>query len=143
MSMRENIPKLFVLAFFAVGIVIIVAKFVMPSKDASQVGVVVPELSAFARIGEKAFAATCATCHGVNAAGTNQGPPLVHDIYNPGHHSDEAFLLAAQNGVRQHHWPYGNMPVQPQVRTDQLRAIVRYVRELQAANGIVSRPHTM
>jgi mono/diheme cytochrome c family protein len=107
------------------------------------VSVVVPALSALAVNGKTAFDAACAACHGPNAAGTNKGPPFVHDIYNPGHHSDEAFFLAAKNGVKQHHWPYGDMPPQPQVTLDQVAAIVRYVRELQLANGIVYRPHRM
>lgn len=67
----------------------------------------------------------------------------MHDIYNPGHHADEAFFLAARNGVRQHHWPYGNMAPLPRVGETELRAIVQYVRELQAANGIGFRPHNM
>jgi hypothetical protein len=35
------------------------------------------------------------------------------------------------------------MPPQPQVSDDQLAAIVRYVRELQEANGILYRQHIM
>ena len=47
----------------------------------------------------------------VPAAGHDgAGPPLVHKIYQPGHRSDMAFVLAAQNGVRAHHWPFGNRP---------------------------------
>lgn len=104
----------------------------------------VPELSELARRGEEAFAANCAGCHGENAAGgTGKAPPLVHDIYNPGHHADVAFASAVKFGVRQHHWPYGNMPPQPGVTDDELLAIVAYIRELQRANGIVTRPHVM
>jgi mono/diheme cytochrome c family protein len=46
-----------------------------------------------------------------------------------------------RHGVRQHHWPFGDMPAQPQVTDEQLAQIIRYVRELQAANGIVYREH--
>lgn len=67
----------------------------------------------------------------------------MHDIYNPGHHADEAFLRAARNGVQQHHWRFGDMPPQPQVSDEQLVQIVRYVRELQQANGIRFKPHRM
>lgn len=102
-----------------------------------------PELSALAANGKAAFDETCALCHGLNGAGTDKGPPLVHDIYNPGHHSDEAFFLATKIGVRQHHWRYGDMPPQPQLTQNQVLAIVRYVRELQVANGISYRPHRM
>ena len=108
-----------------------------------KVEVTEPELSALAAKGKPLFEANCATCHGMRASGTEKGPPLVHDIYNPGHHADPAFFSAAKFGVRQHHWPYGNMPPQPQVSEDQVAAIVRYVREVQIANGIKYRPHHM
>ncbi len=105
--------------------------------------VVVPALSASAERGKALFDKNCAECHGANGAGTDKGPPLVHDIYNPGHHSDEAFLIAVQRGVRQHHWPFGDMPRQPQVTKTDVSRIVRYIRELQTANGINYRPHRM
>ena len=98
--------------------------------------VVVPELSATARAGAAAFAENCATCHGENAGGTDRGPPLVHRIYEPGHHGDMAFLLAVQRGVRAHHWRFGDMPPVEGVSQDEAREIVAYVRELQRANGI-------
>ncbi len=104
---------------------------------------VVPELSAQAASGKQTFDAVCAACHGENALGTDKGPPLVHDIYNPGHHSDEAFFVAAKLGVRQHHWPYGNMPPQPGVTQNEVAEIVQYIRELQVANGIITRRHSM
>ena len=107
------------------------------------VKVVVPDLSPSAVKGEKLFAANCAGCHGVNAAGSDKGPPLVHDIYNPGHHADQSFVMATRFGVRQHHWPYGNMPAQSQVNETDVRAIIQYVRELQTANGIKYKAHTM
>lgn len=107
------------------------------------VEVVVPQLTEVAARGKATFEEHCAICHGVNAGGTQQGPPLIHPFYNPGHHADGAFFLAARIGVRQHHWKFGNMPPQPQVTEDQMAAIVRYVRELQAANGIIEKPHRM
>ena len=107
------------------------------------VAVKVPELSPLAAQGKTAFDANCAACHGVNAAGSDKGPPLVHNIYNPGHHGDGAFFLAAKQGSRNHHWRYGDMPPQPQVSEEQVAAIVRYVRELQRANGIGFKPHNM
>jgi mono/diheme cytochrome c family protein len=96
-----------------------------------------------AEAGKAAFDANCSSCHGANGAGTDKGPPLIHDIYNPGHHADAAFVLAARKGVRRHHWPFGDMPPQPQVTDSQISAIIQYVRELQAANGISYRPHRM
>lgn len=105
--------------------------------------VVEPALSARASQGKALFEANCATCHGERGAGTGKGPPLIHDFYNPGHHADAAFVAAAKFGVRQHHWRFGNMPPQPQVREEEVVAIVQYVREVQVANGITSTPHRM
>ena len=97
----------------------------------------VPTLSAAATAGEAVFDANCAACHGDNAAGRDgAGPPLVHTIYEPNHHSDAAFFLAARQGVRSHHWPFGNMPPVEGVSDDDVALIVAYVRELQRANGV-------
>jgi mono/diheme cytochrome c family protein len=132
-----------VITVLVVGLGVIVWKFVRAPDQASAVAVTVPELSTLANAGRQAFDANCAACHGQNGAGSGKGPPLVHDIYNPGHHSDDAFFLAAKQGVRQHHWRFGNMAPLPQVSDGKLRAIVRYIRELQVANGITYRPHRM
>ena len=105
--------------------------------------IVVPDLSAAARVGEVAFNENCASCHGPNAAGTDKGPPLVHDIYNPGHHADAAFHLAVIRGVPRHHWRFGSMPPVPGVTKTEVTSIIAYVRELQVANGIKYRRHQM
>ncbi|WP_324753913.1 cytochrome c [Roseovarius sp. Pro17] len=89
------------------------------------------------QIGKRAYDAVCADCHGENAQG-KQGvaPPLVHKIYEPNHHGDMAFVLAAQNGVRAHHWKFGNMPAVEGVTQGDVLNIVAYVRALQRENGI-------
>lgn len=102
-----------------------------------------PEFSAIEVAGKAAFDANCAKCHGTHGIGTDKGPPFMHVIYNPGHHSDESFRRAVRQGVRQHHWRFGDMPSQPQVTDRELGAIVRYVRALQQANGVVFQPHQM
>ncbi len=102
------------------------------------VAVSLPEsLSAGAQAGERLFADKCASCHGRNAAG-RQGvaPPLVHIVYEPGHHGDESFQRAVALGVRAHHWPFGNMPPVEGLSRAEVARIVAYVRELQRANGI-------
>jgi len=99
--------------------------------------VMVPELTGEAKAGEAIFNARCATCHGANAAGQNGvAPPLVHIIYEPNHHSDAAFHLATQRGVRSHHWPFGDMPPVEGVGEADVEKILAYVRTLQRANGI-------
>ncbi|UWQ90388.1 cytochrome c [Rhodobacteraceae bacterium M382] len=94
-------------------------------------------LSSDAQIGKRGFDAKCAQCHGENAAGQNGvAPPLIHKIYEPNHHSDMAFILAAKNGVRSHHWKFGNMPPVKGLTDADVKYIARYVRELQKENGI-------
>ena len=88
------------------------------------------------QVGEAKFAANCAGCHGVRAVGTKQGPPLVHKIYEPNHHADIAFQRAAENGVRAHHWEFGNMPKIEGVTAGDVDHIIRYVRWLQREAGI-------
>ncbi len=105
--------------------------------------ITVPDLSVQAQAGERAFGQNCVACHGKNAGGSEQGPPLIHNIYNPGHHSDQAFYMAVQNGVRSHHWPYGNMPPLRHVQPKMVADIITYVREVQKANGIVYQQHRM
>jgi len=100
--------------------------------------VLVPEtLSQTAQIGQGAFEANCAACHGINAAGqVGVAPPLVHILYEPSHHGDEAFQRAAALGVQGHHWPFGNMPAVEGISRADVAMITAYIRELQRANGI-------
>ncbi|MGP6090033.1 c-type cytochrome [Antarctobacter jejuensis] len=109
-----------------------------PAAGAPILTVSLPDsLSAEAQLGKRAFDAVCAACHGTDATGkTGFGPPLVHKIYEPSHHGDMAFFLAVQNGVRAHHWKFGDMPAQDGLTKADVAGIITYVRELQRANGI-------
>ena len=98
--------------------------------------VVVPEFTAKAKTGARLFAENCASCHGANATGTEQGPPLVHKIYEPGHHPDTHFQRAVKNGVMSHHWHFGHMLPVPGLSQKDVARIIAFVRELQRANGI-------
>jgi len=135
--------KYVVIGVFLAGLALIGWRLLAPEAGGDTGEIVVPDLSAPAVAGERLFAANCAECHGQNGAGTEKGPPLIHAIYNPGHHPDAAFHGAAAQGVRQHHWPFGNMPPQPQLTTDDIASIIRFVREVQEANGIVYQQHQM
>ena len=116
----------------------------MPGEDHSGHGsanalaeVTVPELTQTAQRGRQAFDANCSGCHGVNATGVDgAGPPLVHIVYEPNHHGDMSFYMAVRQGVRAHHWPFGNMPPVEGVSDTEVATIIAYVRELQRANGI-------
>lgn len=86
--------------------------------------------------GAKLFHEHCSGCHGRAGVGSNKGPPLIHKTYNPSHHADLAFHLAVKNGVRRHHWQFGDMPPQPQVSPEATAHIVAYVRSMQRRVGI-------
>lgn len=101
------------------------------------VEVKVPDLDEAARLGEQAFNENCASCHGADATGQEGvAPPLVHKIYEPSHHGDQAFFLAAKQGVRAHHWRFGDMPPVEGITDPEIERIVTYIRTLQRANGI-------
>ena len=86
--------------------------------------------------GAALFAASCALCHGESGVGTQTGPPLVHRIYEPGHHSDDSFRSAMKNGVASHHWNFGNMPARPELSDGDIEDIIAYVRAIQREAGI-------
>ena len=98
--------------------------------------VTVSPLSDAALAGEDLFNANCSVCHGVGATGTNQGPPLIDRIYYPGHHPDFSIRNAVRQGVKQHHWVFGDMAPVAGVSSDDVEKIICYIREKQRAEGI-------
>jgi mono/diheme cytochrome c family protein len=86
--------------------------------------------------GEALYNKNCSRCHGLKGAGTDKGPPLVHDIYKPSHHGDMAFHLAVMNGVRAHHWRFGDMPKIEGVGMAEAGMITKYIRSIQREAGI-------
>ncbi len=101
--------------------------------------VLVPDqISEQGLLGKNIFEHKCQSCHGINAAGRHEiGPPLVHKIYEPSHHSDQSFYRAVAMGVKAHHWPFGNMAAVEGLTQGDIKAIISYVRELQRENGIL------
>lgn len=87
--------------------------------------------------GRRTFNAICADCHGRDAMGGDSGPPLIHKIYEPSHHGDGSFYVAAARGVTAHHWKFGDMPPQPGVTQAQVGEIISFVRAVQRQNGIM------
>ena len=131
---------LLVIGVVAGGVAVLGTRLFPSAGDNRMVEVKVPDLSPGARAGKQPFDGNCAQCHGAAGAGSDRGPPLVHNLYNPGHHGDRSFVIAARRGVRRHHWNFGDMPAQRQVSAKDIAAIIRYVREIQVANGIVTKP---
>ncbi len=85
--------------------------------------------------GANLYQASCAECHGSDVRGTDRGPSFLSDVYEPGHHSDVAFLLAVQRGSAAHHWKFGDMLPIDGLTTDDVDAIVAFVRETQRIEG--------
>ena len=133
--------RMILIAAVVIAAAFVIYRAVMPPPEqasgAPLVNVAMPDLSPAAREGKVLFDRSCAACHGDNAAGRDGlGPPLIHKIYEPGHHADVSFHLAATNGVRSHHWTFGDMPPVEGIADDEIDRIVVYIREVQRANGI-------
>ena len=90
--------------------------------------------------GDVLYQATCASCHGADLRGTDLGPSHLSVVYQPGHHGDGAFALAAINGVRAHHWKFGDMAPIPGLSSDDMDRIIAYVRETQRIEGFEPYP---
>ena len=86
--------------------------------------------------GEAAYQQNCVSCHGSRGQGSDQGPPLIHKTYRPAHHADLSFHMAAGDGVKQHHWQFGDMPPQPNVTPEEMTHIIAWTRREQRRAGI-------
>ncbi|MGB0843668.1 MAG: c-type cytochrome [Alphaproteobacteria bacterium] len=106
------------------------------TKDANSNLLVMPELSLEETKGQEIFTENCSTCHGVNGIGSENGPPLIHIIYEPSHHGDASFYNAAARGVQSHHWRFGNMPAIETVNRRDVSYIISFIRRVQRANNI-------
>ncbi len=87
-------------------------------------------------LGKKLYGVHCASCHGADLKGSDKGPPMLHKVYEPSHHSDAAFQLAAKNGVRAHHWKFGDMLPVPAVTPDDVAHVTAFIRAEQRKVGI-------
>jgi cytochrome c5 len=81
--------------------------------------------------GQVLYEKYCSSCHGVQLDGSDKGPPLVHPYYKPSHHGDKAFYRAALNGVKQHHWNFGDMPPVAGMTPGKMDSVLPYVRYYQ------------
>ncbi|WP_171235956.1 cytochrome c [Ruegeria sp. HKCCA6837] len=109
----------------------------VPLEGDAMVAIQMPPIEGNAEIGQRVFEVSCASCHGVNAVGVEgAGPPLIHKIYEPRHHADEAFQRAVSQGVRSHHWQFGDMPPVEGLTRGDVAMVIAYIREIQRANGI-------
>ena len=86
------------------------------------------------------YRASCGSCHGFDLRGTGVGPSLLSVVYQPGHHPDTSFVLAALNGVPAHHWEFGDMAPVPGLSQNDMDRIIAYVRENQRIKGFEAYP---
>ncbi len=96
--------------------------------------------SAGAETGASLYAANCASCHGQDLRGTEKGPSHLSVVYEPNHHPDESFQRAIEQGVRAHHWNFGNMQPVPGLDPAQIAAIVAFIRDTQDREGFEKYP---
>ena len=81
--------------------------------------------------GKNLFDENCGSCHGLQLNGSDKGPPLIHGLYRPSHHGDAAFYRAALQGIRAHHWPFGDMPPVPGMTREKMDNILPNIRYYQ------------
>jgi mono/diheme cytochrome c family protein len=90
--------------------------------------------------GAEPYAQHCASCHGADLRGTDEGPSHLSVVYEPGHHPDWSFEVAVREGVRAHHWSYGDMPPIPDIDDDELDDLIAYIRAVQEDQGFEPYP---
>lgn len=92
--------------------------------------------------GEALYGEYCASCHGADLRGTDEGPSHLSVVYEPGHHPDASFRAAVQEGAAQHHWDFGDMPPVEDIDDAEIDAVIDYVRSQQEEQGFEPYPPT-
>lgn len=85
--------------------------------------------------GGELYAANCASCHGSDLRGTDRGPSHLSIVYEPDHHDDDSFRSAIAQGVRAHHWNFGDMPAVGGLDDDEVDSIIAFIRSEQEREG--------
>jgi mono/diheme cytochrome c family protein len=122
-----------------IAVVLGVALAACSSSEGESTGIPVQNVALVAT-GDVLYQTNCAECHGSDLRGTDKGPSHLSIVYVPGHHGDQAFVVAARAGVRAHHWDFGNMAPVEGLSDDDLTAIIAFVRENQRIEGFEPYP---
>jgi mono/diheme cytochrome c family protein len=120
--------------WIGVGLIVVAAVVVLAGGDDDKPAASTPE--ARHAQGEELFQANCATCHGEDLRGTFVGPPLLHEIYAPDQLADNDIRAAVATGVNPKNWDFSGMPAFPNLDTDDVEALIAYVRSSQRAAGL-------
>ena len=140
MKKRQRMAMLAVIAWIVFGAVAALVYVALSGEgdDGVTVEVIAAELSEEAIQGEALFKANCPGVPRRERGGHEAGSAADSRHLQSGSPFGQGFLSGGRRlGVRAHHWPYGDMPPQPQVKEAEVALIIRYIRELQEANGIV------
>ncbi len=90
--------------------------------------------------GAALYRQSCASCHGVDLRGTDKGPSHLSQVYEAGHHSDDSFRSAIEQGSAAHHWNFGDMAPVPGLSAEEVDAIIDYIRQQQETHGFEPYP---
>lgn len=90
--------------------------------------------------GAALYGQACASCHGSDLRGTDQGPSHLSQVYAPDHHPDAAFRGAITQGSRAHHWNFGDMPPVGGLSDDEIDLVIGYIRAQQEIHGLEPYP---
>lgn len=94
-----------------------------------------PAQQASSGTGAAVYQAQCASCHGADLTGTDEGPSQLSVVYEPNHHGDNSYRSAIANGAPQHHWNFGDMPAIEGLTDDDVEAVIAYIRSEQQRLG--------
>lgn len=90
--------------------------------------------------GAAIYERACASCHGGDLRGTEQGPSHLSQVYAPDHHPDAAFRAAITQGSRAHHWNFGDMPPVGGLSDDEIDLVIGFIRAQQEIEGLEPYP---
>ena len=82
----------------------------------------------------------CASCHGGDLRGTDFGPSLLSEIYEPNQLPDDSIRDAIRNGAAQDNWEFGPMPAITRLDDDEITAMITYIRDVQEREGFEPYP---
>ncbi len=86
--------------------------------------------------GQYLYEKNCSVCHGKQLQGTDKGPTFISAIYKVSHHGDASFYRAALQGVRAHHWNFGDMLPVPEMSERKMKSIIPFIRYYQKQKGM-------
>ncbi len=96
--------------------------------------------AATATDGAALYEQACASCHGSDLRGTDQGPSHLSQVYAPDHHPDASFRAAITQGSPAHHWQFGDMAPVAGLDDDEIDVIIAYIRDQQEMHGFEPYP---